>query len=115
MFPSTSETQGLVLAEAFAAGLPVVAAASPQTRDVFGPNQAGELVDDGAGMARAVEALLGDQDRYAVAVAHARTASASFDIKATAGRTVAVYDAVLANRAGTAAMADFEDLFDLVG
>ena len=115
MFPSTSETQGLVLAEAFAAGLPVVAASSPQTRDVFGPNKAGELVDDGAGMARAVIALLGDRERYVAATAHARTASAAFDIKATAGRTVAVYDAVVANRAGTAAMADFEDLFDLVG
>ncbi|HME81047.1 MAG TPA: glycosyltransferase [Candidatus Eremiobacteraceae bacterium] len=115
VFPSTSETQGLVLAEAFAAGLPVVAAASPQTRDVFGPNQAGELVEDGPGMAQAVGALLGDRARYGAASAHARTAAAAFDIKATAGRVIAVYEAVMANRAGTAAMGDFEDLFDLVG
>ena len=115
MFPSTSETQGLVLAEAFAAGLPVVAAESPQTRDVFGPNKAGELVSDAAQMARAARALLTERDLYAAASAHARTASAAFDIKATAGRVVAVYAAVVANRAGTAAMADFEDLFDLVG
>ncbi|MBV8221865.1 MAG: glycosyltransferase [Candidatus Eremiobacteraeota bacterium] len=115
VFPSTSETQGLVLAEAFAAGLPVVAAASPQTRDVFGPNKAGELVDDPAHMASAVDRLLGDRDAYAAASAHARTASAAFDVKATAGRVLAVYEAVMANRAGTAAMGDFEDLFDLVG
>ena len=115
VFPSTSETQGLVLAEAFAAGLPVVAASSPQTRDVFGPNRAGELVEGADAMANAILALLGDAERYREASAHARTASASFDIKATAGRVVAVYEAVVANRAGTAAMADFEDLFDLVG
>jgi len=115
IFPSTSETQGLVLAESFAAGLPVVAALSPQTRDVFGPNRAGELVDGADEMARAVVGLLADRERYREASAHARAASAAFDIKATAGRVVAVYEAVVANRAGTAAMADFEDLFDLVG
>ncbi len=35
VFPSTSETQGLVLAEALAAGLPVVAADSEASRDVL--------------------------------------------------------------------------------
>ena len=115
VFPSTSETQGLVLAEAFAAGVPVVAARSPQTRDVFGPNKAGELVDGADGMAAAIRGLLEDRERYTAAAAHARAAATAFDIKATAGRTLAVYEAVMANRAGTAAMGDFEDLFDLVG
>src|SRR5579872_5893353 len=46
VFPSVSETQGLVLAEAFAAGLPVVALDNPQTRDVFGEHLAGEIVTD---------------------------------------------------------------------
>lgn len=36
VFPSTSETQGLVLAEALAAGVPVIAADTPQNRDVLG-------------------------------------------------------------------------------
>ncbi|MBV8365997.1 MAG: glycosyltransferase [Candidatus Eremiobacteraeota bacterium] len=115
VFPSTSETQGLVLAEAFASGLPVVAARSPQTRDVFGPNKAGELVDDAAEMAAAVCSLIADRDRHAAAVAHARAAATAFDIKATTGRTLAVYEAVTANRAGTATLGDFENLFDLVG
>jgi glycosyltransferase involved in cell wall biosynthesis len=115
VFPSTSETQGLVLAEAFAAGLPVIAASSPQTRDVFGPNKAGELVDDPPAMAHAVNQLMSNREAYATASAHARTASAAFDVKATAGRVLAVYEAVVANRAGKAAMGDFEDLFDLVG
>ena len=36
VFPSTTETQGLVLVEAMAAGLPIVAVDSPQTREVVG-------------------------------------------------------------------------------
>jgi glycosyltransferase involved in cell wall biosynthesis len=35
MFPSTTETQGLVLAEAMAAGLPVLAADVPVNREVL--------------------------------------------------------------------------------
>lgn len=114
MFPSISETQGLVLAEAFCAGLPVVAIDSPQTRDVFGTHLAGALVADAAGMAEALCELLTDPARRSAAVAHARTAAAAFDAQATAGRVLAVYQAVLANRAGTADMSAFEALFDVV-
>jgi 1,2-diacylglycerol 3-alpha-glucosyltransferase len=35
LFPSLSESQGLVLVEAMAAGLPIIAADSPQTREVL--------------------------------------------------------------------------------
>ncbi len=114
-FPSITETQGLVLAEAFAAGVPVVAVDTPQTRDVFGANTAGELVADPRDMAGALLGLLTDPERRAAASAHALTAAAAFDSKATAGRVVAVYNAVVANRAGTAEMSDFAALFDQVG
>jgi glycosyltransferase involved in cell wall biosynthesis len=111
-FPSITETQGLVLAEAFAAGLPVVAVDTPQTRDVFGANHAGELVKDPEAMALALQGFLTDPERRAAASAHALTAAAAFDAKATAGRVVAVYSAVVANRAGEAEMSDFAALFD---
>ncbi|HXW76095.1 MAG TPA: glycosyltransferase [Candidatus Eremiobacteraceae bacterium] len=113
-FPSTTETQGLVLAEAFGAGLPVVAIDNPQTRDVFGTHLAGRLVRDAAGMAKALLELLTDPARRHIASAHARAAAAAFDAKATAGRVLAVYQAVLANRAGAADMSAFEALFDVV-
>lgn len=113
-FPSVTETQGLVLAEAFASGLPVVAIDNPQTRDVFGPHLAGEIVEDAGEMATALLELLTDAERKAAAMAHARAAAAAFDARATAGRVLAVYEAVLANRAGSADMNAFADLFDLV-
>jgi len=37
VFPSLTETQGLVLAEAMAAGCPIIAVDTPQARDVLGP------------------------------------------------------------------------------
>ena len=113
-FPSITETQGLVLAEAFASGLPVIAIDNPQTRDVFGTHLAGEIVSDAGEMARALLALLTNPERRATAAAHARAAAAAFDIRATTSRVFAVYEAVLANRAGRADMNAFADLFDLV-
>lgn len=113
-FPSVTDTQGLVLAEAFAAGLPVVAIDSPQTRDVFGTNLAGGLVSDAESMAASLRRLLTDPAQRNAATAHSRAAAAAFDGKATAGRVLAVYQAVLANRAGTADMSAFDELFDVV-
>ncbi|MFW5897113.1 MAG: glycosyltransferase, partial [Bacillota bacterium] len=45
-FPSTSETQGLVLVEAMAAGLPVVALKSPTSREIVDPGVNGLLSDE---------------------------------------------------------------------
>lgn len=57
LFTSHSETQGLVLAEALAAGLPVVAVDTPQTREVLG--DAGVVVPaDRVHLAAALEAAL---------------------------------------------------------
>ncbi len=97
-FPSVSETQGLVLAEAFAAGLPVVAVDTPQTREIFGTNLAGTLVSDAPGMADALHELLVNPERRASASAHARAAASPFDENLTASRVLSVYRAVLANK-----------------
>ena len=57
VFASRSETQGLVLAEALAAGTPVVAVDTPQTREVLGA--AGRIVaDDAAALAAGLRAAL---------------------------------------------------------
>jgi len=97
VFPSITETQGLVLAEAFAAGLPVVALDNPQTRDVFGMHLAGMIVKDSVSMANAAYELITDPQKRAAAVAHAKTAAAAFDSRATACRVLAIYEAVLSN------------------
>jgi glycosyltransferase involved in cell wall biosynthesis len=85
-FASTSETQGLVLVEALAAGLPVVAVDTPQTRDVL----------DGAGtVARAEPAAFAAALRAALAQPTKRAIPqhvlGRFEEGASARRIVALY------------------------
>jgi len=60
VFASTSETQGLVLVEAMAAGVPIVAVDAPQTREVTA-GAARLCPDDADGLARAVAAVVGEE------------------------------------------------------
>lgn len=99
VFPSVTETQGLVLAEAFASGLPVVALDNPQTREVFGEHLAGSIVGDATSMTDSLFNLLTKKEVRATAVAHAKTAAAAFDSRATACRVLAIYEAVLSDQA----------------
>lgn len=58
LFPSTSETQGLVVLEAMAAGLPVVAVTSDAAEDLLGNGEAGIMtVEDSTRFAGAVTDL----------------------------------------------------------
>lgn len=92
VFPSTSETQGLVLAEALAAGLPVIAADAPQNRDVLAGS--GRLV---ASRADAFAAALGelrparDEDR-----ARAREGAHRFALETQIDRILALYRSLTA-------------------
>ena len=63
IFTSTSETQGLVLVEALATGLPVVAVDSPQTRDVLGEFGAVAAADPAALAAALAQTLARDLNR----------------------------------------------------
>lgn len=55
LFPSHSDTQGLVLAEAMAGGTPVIAVDGPGQRDIIEYGRNGFLVNDEAGMIAAIE------------------------------------------------------------
>jgi 1,2-diacylglycerol 3-alpha-glucosyltransferase len=72
VFPSETETQGLVLAEALVAGLPVVAVDTPVNREML--EGAGRLVPpDAPALAAAIEAALGaPRDLAATAAARLR-------------------------------------------
>jgi 1,2-diacylglycerol 3-alpha-glucosyltransferase len=93
LFTSSSETQGLVLAEALAAGLPVVAVDTPSTRDVLAG--AGLVVrgDPDALAAAVVRALAGEAPRVA-------QAAWRFERRRLAEQVAGIYDALLLARAG---------------
>jgi glycosyltransferase involved in cell wall biosynthesis len=85
VFPSASETQGLVLVEALAAGLPVVAVDTPETRDVLGG--AGSLVPaDPRAMALALAGALAGGDRRG-----ARVAAERYDQDRIVDRVLGIY------------------------
>jgi glycosyltransferase involved in cell wall biosynthesis len=94
IFPSTTDTQGLVLAEALAAGLPVVAAECEASRDVL--SDSGRVVPPDAGaMAAALrDALVTGHDQSAVHLAFSR-----FTVEMQTRRILELYREVLAARA----------------
>lgn len=91
VFTSSSDTQGLVLVEALAAGAAVIAVDTPQTRDVIG---AGGLIcaDDATALARALDVVLGGArpDR-ARGAAIART----YDRRAIGSRVISLYQSLV--------------------
>lgn len=92
VFPSRTETQGLVLAEAMAGGLAVVAVDTPATREVLAG--AGRLVSpDAAAVAAALQAVLAEPRQSA---AHLAPGSFSFEVHAR--RMLDLYEALLEER-----------------
>jgi glycosyltransferase involved in cell wall biosynthesis len=76
-FPSTTDTLGLVLLEAMASGLPVLAARSPASAELLAGAPAGKLFDpeDPRGLAAAADRCLATPvDRLALAAAAHRSA-----------------------------------------
>lgn len=99
---SRTETQGLVLAEALACGLPVVAVHGPGVADSVRDKIDGLVVpDDPPGdrrsrLADALRSLLGDATRRAEMAAAALHGAERFSVSARIGSTVGLYRELLA-------------------
>jgi 1,2-diacylglycerol 3-alpha-glucosyltransferase len=92
-FASETETQGLVLAEAAACGLPAVAVIAPGCDEVVRDGETGILTKgDPAALAEAAIGLLLDGDRRVAMGARARqVAEQAFDVTLQITRTLDVY------------------------
>lgn len=96
-FASTSETQGMVLAEAMAAGSPVVALDAPGAREVVRDGENGLLLDSPASETRFAEALAEALKRTRQDEGWRRAALATgrrFDRSRCAEQLVGVYEEV---------------------
>ncbi len=93
-FGSLTDTQGLVLAEALAAGLPIVAAESAASRDVLGPAGAVVAAEPAAFAAALRAGLATGREQSAVHLAHAR-----FTVEAQTQRIIALYEGLTAANA----------------
>ncbi len=96
LFPSTSDTQGLVALEALAAGLPVVAVTSEAALDLLRDGRSGLLApEDPGAFARAVVTLWGQADRRQAMSEAGRQVAAEFTPERCAERLLAVYRELL--------------------
>ena len=93
LFASETETQGLVLAEAAACGLPAVAVIAPGCDEVVRDGETGILTkNDPAGLAEAAIGLLLDGERRAAMRLRARqVAEREFDVELQIDRTLQLY------------------------
>jgi 1,2-diacylglycerol 3-alpha-glucosyltransferase len=96
VFSSRTETQGLVLLEAMALGVPVVSTAHMGTADIMNPQRGARVApDDEAEFANIVLQLLQDAPRRAAMSAEARAYAATWSASAMADRLAGLYSAVL--------------------
>jgi 1,2-diacylglycerol 3-alpha-glucosyltransferase len=96
VFASRTETQGLVLLEAMALGVPVVSTAYMGTADIVIPQRGARVApDDEAGFAAIVLSLLDDPDQRARMSVEARQYAATWSAEAMAGQLVKLYASVV--------------------
>jgi len=96
VFSSKTETQGLVLLESMALGIPVVSTAHMGTADIVKPQRGAHLApDDENEFANIVVRLLEDAPRRAAMSAEARAYAATWSATAMADRLAGLYSAVV--------------------
>ncbi len=91
LFSSTTDTQGLVLAEAMAAGTPVLAVDGPGQRDIVRDGFNGFLVSSFDQMRNKIELLAGNQVLHAQLCAHAHETAREYYPKQMAAKLCEFY------------------------
>jgi len=99
LFPSTTETLGLVLFEAMASGVPIMAADSPPTREVLEGGAAGFIYDasDSNSIHTVLETLLEDVIQRARVQSRARALASELDWKVPTKQLLDHYVRLLAH------------------
>jgi 1,2-diacylglycerol 3-alpha-glucosyltransferase len=106
VFPSTTETMGLAMLEAMAAGCAIVAVQAPASSDLLRDGETGRLVaGEPAAFAGAVRELLAQSERRGAMGRAARAAAADYDHARVTDRLLTVYQEVVSARVAAAGRA----------
>ena len=100
VFASQTETQGLVLAEAMAAGKPVVALDGPGVREIVHDGQNGRLLSGEASsreFASALLSILSDPELLSFCAENARLSTEHYSLEHTAQRMLNCYQHLIAS------------------
>ncbi len=91
-----SETQGIVLAEAMAAGLPVIAVDAPGVRDIVEDGFNGRLISEAGEMRFALwwHITLDDEEKRQLAE-NARKTAEGYSIESTTDAILGIYDSLI--------------------
>jgi 1,2-diacylglycerol 3-alpha-glucosyltransferase len=104
VFASKSETQGLVLAEAMAAGVPAIGLDSPGVRDIIKDDVNGYLLHDND-ITKYKEALKRfyelDKNKRASLSGHAKATADDYDYEKSVKQTLALYEQTIGEKAVT--------------
>lgn len=99
LFPSTSETQGIVVLEALAAGLPAVAVTSDAARDLLGDSQGGILTpEDPQAFAGSVVDLWSQPQKRQVMAEAGRRIAARYSPDTCAATMLSLYQELVRSR-----------------
>ena len=96
LFASTTETQGLVVAEALAVGLPVVALRAPGVEELARDGVTGVLADSEADLGQALAVLLNDDGRRAALARAALETAPDLSAELQVDRLARFYEELLA-------------------
>ena len=97
LFASQSETQGLVLAEALACGLPTLALCGPAIEDTVAHEVTGMVVNSCEELADAIASLSADRIRYERFSASALSAATRYGLAQHGDLLISVYNSVIKN------------------
>jgi len=92
VFSSQTDTQGLVLAEAMAAGTPVVALDGPGQRDIIANGKNGFLVENADQMLQKIILIAQSPDEHVRMQKHARQTARKYDPKLMLEQLLGVYE-----------------------
>jgi len=95
IFPSTTDTQGIVLAESMSQGVPIIAIDGPGQRDIIKNGYNGFIVEDSHQATETIIKIANDKALHATLIAGARATANNYHASAVIKKLLAFYHTII--------------------